>query len=140
MLLCLKISGASSQKFSCIIVWMSSRKFLIRMETRSGKLEDGKIYHMGGILLTIGGEVGSMIYKEAVYSILVGAAYKRLLSETKNSYRLRSNLLQYVYTVISVADISAARRFYEELFGNREVIKSYRKNIAFTCKCSVAEF
>ncbi len=40
--------------------------------------------------------------------------------------------MEYVCTVISVADISAARKFYEELFG-LEVCQDYGKNIAFTC-------
>ena len=39
--------------------------------------------------------------------------------------------MKYVCTVISVADISAARKFYEELFG-LEVYQDYGKNIAFT--------
>lgn len=40
--------------------------------------------------------------------------------------------MKYVCTVISVADISAAKKFYEELFG-LEVYQDYGKNIAFTC-------
>ena len=40
--------------------------------------------------------------------------------------------MKYVCTVISVADISAARKVYEELFG-LEVYQDYGKNIAFTC-------
>ena len=40
--------------------------------------------------------------------------------------------MKYVCTVISVADISAARKFYEDLFG-LEVYQDYGKNIAFTC-------
>ena len=40
--------------------------------------------------------------------------------------------MKYVCTVISVADISAARKFYEELFGV-EVYQDYGKNIAFSC-------
>ena len=40
--------------------------------------------------------------------------------------------MKYVCTVISVADISAARKFYEELFGV-EVYQDYGRNIAFTC-------
>jgi catechol 2,3-dioxygenase-like lactoylglutathione lyase family enzyme len=44
----------------------------------------------------------------------------------------RSISMKYVCTVISVADISAARKFYEELFG-LEVYQDYGKNIAFTC-------
>ena len=34
--------------------------------------------------------------------------------------------------MISVADISAARKFYEDLFG-LEIFQDYGKNIAFTC-------
>jgi len=40
--------------------------------------------------------------------------------------------MKYTCTVISVADISAARKFYEDLFG-LEVFQDYGKNIAFTC-------
>ena len=40
--------------------------------------------------------------------------------------------MKYVCTVISVADISAARKFYENLFG-LEVYQDYGKNRAFTC-------
>ena len=36
--------------------------------------------------------------------------------------------MKYVCTVISVADISAARKFYEELFG-LEVYQDYGRNI-----------
>ena len=35
-------------------------------------------------------------------------------------------------TLISVADINAARKFYEDLFG-LEVFQEYGKNIAITC-------
>lgn len=40
--------------------------------------------------------------------------------------------MKYSYTVISVADINAARKFYEDLFG-LDVFQDYGKNIAFTC-------
>ena len=40
--------------------------------------------------------------------------------------------MKYVCTVISVADISAARKFYEDLFG-LEVYQDYGRNIVFTC-------
>ncbi|MBN3368689.1 glyoxalase [Clostridium botulinum] len=40
--------------------------------------------------------------------------------------------MKYICTVISVADINAAIKFYEELFG-LEVYQDYGKNIAFTC-------
>lgn len=40
--------------------------------------------------------------------------------------------MKYTCTVISVADINAARKFYENLFG-LEVFQNYGKNIAFTC-------
>ena len=40
--------------------------------------------------------------------------------------------MKYTCTVISVVDISAARNFYEDLFG-LEVYQDYGKNIAFTC-------
>lgn len=40
--------------------------------------------------------------------------------------------MKYICTVISVADIGAARKFYEDLFG-LEVYQDYGKNIAFTC-------
>lgn len=41
-------------------------------------------------------------------------------------------MLKYICTVISVADINAARKFYEDLFG-LEVFQDYGRNIAFTC-------
>ena len=40
--------------------------------------------------------------------------------------------MKYTCVVISVANINAARRFYQDLFG-LEVYQDYRKNIAFTC-------
>ena len=40
--------------------------------------------------------------------------------------------MKYVCTVISVADIKAARKFYEDLF-SLEVYQDYGRNIAFTC-------
>lgn len=46
--------------------------------------------------------------------------------------------MKYAYTVISVADIDAARTFYEELFG-LEVFQDYGKNIAFTCGLSLQQ-
>ena len=55
------------------------------------------------------------------------------MDEIRGTKKLdRSNGMKYVCTVISVADISAARKFYEELFG-LEVYQDYGKNIAFTC-------
>ena len=40
--------------------------------------------------------------------------------------------MKYICSVISVADINSARRFYEDLFGLK-VFQDYGKNIAFTC-------
>ena len=40
--------------------------------------------------------------------------------------------MKHVCTLISVADINAARKFYEDLFG-LEVFQDYGRNIAFTC-------
>ena len=40
--------------------------------------------------------------------------------------------MKYVCTVISVADIKVARKFYEDLF-SLEVYQDYGRNIAFTC-------
>ncbi len=40
--------------------------------------------------------------------------------------------MKYSCTVISVADINSARKFYEDLFG-LEVFQDYGKNLAFTC-------
>lgn len=40
--------------------------------------------------------------------------------------------MKYSSTVISVADINASRKFYEDLFGV-EVFQDYGRNIAFTC-------
>ena len=40
--------------------------------------------------------------------------------------------MKYICTVLSVANIHAARMFYEDLFG-LEVCQDYGRNIAFTC-------
>ena len=40
--------------------------------------------------------------------------------------------MKFTCMVISVADINAARKFYENLFG-LEVFQDYGKNVAFTC-------
>lgn len=40
--------------------------------------------------------------------------------------------MKYNCTVISVADINAARKFYDDLFG-LEVFQDYGRNIAFAC-------
>lgn len=40
--------------------------------------------------------------------------------------------MKYTCVVISVVDINAARKFYEDLFG-LEVYQDYGRNIAFTC-------
>lgn len=56
---------------------------------------------------------------------------------TEINYIEKSNFegsfnMKYSSTVISVADINSARKFYEDLFG-LEVFQDYGKNIAFTC-------
>lgn len=40
--------------------------------------------------------------------------------------------MKHVCMLISVADVNAAKKFYEDLFG-LEVYQDYGKNIAFTC-------
>ena len=40
--------------------------------------------------------------------------------------------MRYTCILISVSDINASRKFYEDLFG-LEVYQDYGKNIAFTC-------
>jgi len=40
--------------------------------------------------------------------------------------------MKYVCALISVSDIDAAKKFYEDLFG-LEVYQDYGKNIAFSC-------
>lgn len=40
--------------------------------------------------------------------------------------------MKYTCVVISVADINAAKKFYEDLFG-LEIYQNYGRNIAFTC-------
>lgn len=40
--------------------------------------------------------------------------------------------MKYTCTVISVSDVTAAKKFYEDLFG-LEVFQDYGINIAFTC-------
>lgn len=46
--------------------------------------------------------------------------------------------MKYTNTVIAVADINAARKFYEELFG-LEVYQDYGLNISFTCGLSLQQ-
>ncbi|MCM1259349.1 MAG: glyoxalase [Prevotella sp.] len=46
--------------------------------------------------------------------------------------------MKYIGTVIAVADINAARKFYENLFG-WEVYQNYGKNITFTCGLSLQQ-
>lgn len=46
--------------------------------------------------------------------------------------------MKYVSTVISVADIKAARKFYEDLFG-LELYQNYGINISFTCGLSLQQ-
>ena len=87
---------------------------------RSGSYGKMVNYITAAVHLTM--EIGQYGYK----------VIQKALSEIKNSYRLRSVYMKYVCTVISVADISAARKFYEELFGV-EVYQDYGRNIAFTC-------
>lgn len=40
--------------------------------------------------------------------------------------------MKYISTVLSVSDIQAARKFYEDLFG-LEVYQDYGKNVTFSC-------
>lgn len=40
--------------------------------------------------------------------------------------------MKHICMLISVADVNAARKFYEDLFG-LEVFQDYGKNISFTC-------
>ncbi len=46
--------------------------------------------------------------------------------------------MKYSCVVISVADINAARKFYEDLFG-LELYQDYGRNIAFTCGLSLQQ-
>lgn len=46
--------------------------------------------------------------------------------------------MRYTAVVLSVADIAAARKFYEELFG-LEVYQDYGRNICFTCGLSLQQ-
>ena len=46
--------------------------------------------------------------------------------------------MKYICTVISVADVNAARKFYENLFG-LEVFQDYGKNVALTCGLAVQQ-
>lgn len=46
--------------------------------------------------------------------------------------------VNFTATVISVSDIDAARRFYEQLFG-LEVYQDYGRNICFTCGLSLQQ-
>ena len=44
--------------------------------------------------------------------------------------------MKYTYTVIAVADIKTARKFYEDLF-NLEIHQEYGINISYTCGLSL---
>jgi catechol 2,3-dioxygenase-like lactoylglutathione lyase family enzyme len=46
--------------------------------------------------------------------------------------------MKYYGTVISVGDIAASRKFYEELFG-LEVYQDYGRNISFSCGLSLMQ-
>ena len=46
--------------------------------------------------------------------------------------------MKHVCMLISVADINAARKFYEDLFG-LEVFQDYGRNIAFTCDLALQQ-
>jgi len=46
--------------------------------------------------------------------------------------------MKYICTVISVSDIHAARKFYEDLFG-LELYQDYGRNISFTCGLSLQQ-
>lgn len=46
--------------------------------------------------------------------------------------------MKYGYTVIAVADINKARKFYEDLFG-LELYQNYGINVAFTCGLSLQQ-
>lgn len=46
--------------------------------------------------------------------------------------------LKYTCTVISVANINTARKFYEDLFG-LELYQNYGRNISFTCGLSLQQ-
>lgn len=46
--------------------------------------------------------------------------------------------MKYTATVLSVADVHAARKFYEELFG-LELYQDYGINISFTCGLSLQQ-
>lgn len=46
--------------------------------------------------------------------------------------------MKHTCIVISVADIHAARRFYEDLFG-LELYQDYGRNISFTCGLALQE-
>ena len=51
----------------------------------------------------------------------------------------RGACVKYICAVISVADINAARKFYEDLFG-LVVFQDYGRNIAFTCGLALQAF
>ena len=46
--------------------------------------------------------------------------------------------MKYTCTVIAVADISAARKFYEDFFG-LELFQDYGRNVSFTCGLSLQQ-
>ncbi len=46
--------------------------------------------------------------------------------------------MKYTSTVISVSDINASRKFYQDLFG-LELYQDYGINISFTCGLSLQQ-
>ena len=69
---------------------------------------------------------------------MYGAINLRLLGCAINS-KLRGEIhMKYTCIVLSVADINAARKFYEDLFG-LELYQDYGINISFTCGLSLQQ-
>ena len=54
------------------------------------------------------------------------------------SFQKEGTAMKYIGTVISVSDIKASRKFYEELFG-LEVFQDYGRNISFSCGLSLQQ-
>lgn len=62
----------------------------------------------------------------------------RFLCENGKAQFERNICMKYVSMLISVADINAARKFYEDLF-ELEIFQDYGRNIVFTCSLALQQ-
>ena len=71
-------------------------------------------------------------FSYAIITALQQQKKPTVLSFDNNENRKGTPIMKYTCTVISVANIEAAKKFYEDLFG-LEIYQDYGKNISFTC-------